>query len=237
MRLTRRGLVLGCAAAGLSACAAADQRPGPLATAVAPPPAPLPSAPPPAPAPLVVAVPATVQPALDPQGLIRPALLSGALAALRRHGDRVAVRDRIYLVDFQQHSSRARLFRLDLNSGQVTAFRTAHGRGSDPAHTGFAQTFSNRPASNASSLGAYVTLGQGWGAKHGPNVTLDGLDPSNSEVRERAIIVHAADYCEPGYLASCGKLGRSNGCLAVSQADLHILRADMDAGRLIFAAA
>jgi hypothetical protein len=129
----------------------------------------------------------------------------------------------------------ARLFRLDLTTGEVKACRTAHGRGSDPAHTGFAQRFSNVPDSNASSVGAYLTVGQSWGSKHGPNVLLDGLDPTNSEVRDRAIIVHAADYCEPAYLASQGKLGRSFGCFALSQADLNALRPDMGGGRLLFA--
>jgi hypothetical protein len=236
MRLSRRGLILGCAAT-LTACATTDERSNPLVAAVvAPSPVPRPTPAPVAP-PVVAMVHPTVAPALDPEGLIRKPLLRDGLKALVRHGDRVRLKDRIYLVDFQAHSSRPRLFRLDLNTGRVTAFRTAHGRGSDPAHTGFARTFSNVPESGASSLGAYVTLGPGWGAKHGPNVLLDGLDPTNSNVQERAIIVHAAEYCEPSVLRAMGKLGRSNGCLAVSAEDLRELRADMDAGRMIFAAA
>jgi hypothetical protein len=235
MRLSRRGLILGCAAT-LTACATTDQRNSGLIAAVAtapraPAPAPVPR---PAPAPVVAAAPVTP---LDPQGLIRKPLLRDGLKALVRHGDRVRLKDRIYLVDFQEHSSRPRLYRLDLNTGRVKAFRTAHGKGSDPAHTGFARSFSNVPNSGASSLGAYVTLGPGWGGKHGPNVLLDGLDGTNSNVRERAIIVHAAEYCEPGVLRAMGKLGRSNGCFALCEQDLHELRADMDAGRLIFAAA
>ncbi|MDP1967447.1 MAG: murein L,D-transpeptidase catalytic domain family protein, partial [Reyranella sp.] len=160
-----------------------------------------------------------------------------ALDALKRHRHRVPHEDRLYIVDFQRHSSKPRLFRLDLQTGEVVAFRTAHGRGSDPAHTGFAQTFSNTPNSNASSVGAYVTAGASAGSKHGPNVLLDGLEPTNSEARDRAIIVHAAAYCEPGYLATQGKLGRSYGCFSLCQADLVALRPEMDAGRLLFAGA
>ena len=155
--------------------------------------------------------------------------------ALKRHRERLAHEDRVYVVDFQVHSSRPRLFRLDLTTGQVKAFHTAHGRGSDPAHTGFAQKFSNTPSSYASSVGAYVTAGPGMGAKHGPNVLLDGLEPTNSEARDRAIIVHAAEYCEPRYLAANGKLGRSYGCFSLCQSDLAALRPDMAAGRLLFA--
>ena len=191
------------------------------------------------PAPLAVppAPVAALGPVLDPDYLIRRPLMHAALDALKRHGSQVERQDRLYIVDFQAHSSKPRLFRLDLVTGKATAFRTAHGRGSDPAHTGFAERFSNVPESNASSVGAYLTAGQAWGAKHGPNVLLDGLEPTNSEVRDRAIIVHAADYCEPAYLNANGKLGRSFGCFAVSQSDLNALRPDMDGGRLLFAGA
>lgn len=232
-RLSRRGLILGLGALTAS-CAASTPKPSPVAQAFTPTPLP-----PPLPLPLTVpAAPAPVPalgPSLDPQGLIRRPLLYAAMDALKRHRGTVEHEDRVYIVDFQAHSSKPRLFRLDLTTGEATAYRTAHGRGSDPAHTGFAQRFSNVPDSNASSVGAYLTVGASWGSKHGPNVLLDGLDPSNSEVRDRAIIVHAADYCEPAYLASQRKLGRSFGCFAVSRADLNALRPDMDGGRLLFA--
>jgi hypothetical protein len=174
---------------------------------------------------------------LDPNGLIRKGLLEDALVALERHGGRITKRDRIYLVDFRRHSSQPRLCSLDLKSGRVTTYRTAHGSGSDPARTGYARRFSNTPESKASSLGAYVTAGQSAGARDGANVLLDGLDSTNSNARERAIIVHAAAYCEPSYLAGQGMLGRSNGCFALSHADLTVLRPAMDEGRLIYAGA
>ncbi len=229
-RLSRRGLVVGLAALTAS-CATSTPKPSLVSQTVSP----VPVAPPPLAVPPPPAL--ALGPELDPRGLIRRPLLHAALDALKRHRGKVAREDRIYIVDFQAHSSKPRLFRLDLTTGEATAYRTAHGRGSDPAHTGFAERFSNVPDSNASSVGAYRTAGQAWGSKHGPNVLLDGLDPTNSEVRDRAIIVHGADYCEPSYLAATGKLGRSFGCFAVSQADLNALRPDMDAGRLLFAGA
>lgn len=233
-RLSRRGLMVGLAALTAS-CATSTPKPSLVAETFTPIPAPPP--PPPLVAPPAAAPVPALGPSLDPNGLIRRPLLFAALDALKRHRGKVAHEDRIYIVDFQAHSSKPRLFRLDLTTGETKAYRTAHGRGSDPAHSGYAQKFSNVPNSNASSVGAYLTAGQSWGSKHGPNVLLDGLDPTNSQVRDRAIIVHAADYCEPAYLASQGKLGRSFGCFAVSQADLLALRADMDGGRLLFAAA
>lgn len=227
-RLSRRGLIVGLGALTAS-CATSSRRAAPVAFT---PPSPVinPSEP------LLVPPPAArAAVTLDPQGQIRKALLDDALVAFRRHSDKIARKDEIYLVDFQQHSSKPRLFRLDMATGEVTGWRTAHGRGSDPAHTGFAQRFSNVPDSNASSVGAYLTAGQSSGAKHGPNVLLDGLEPTNNEARQRAIIVHAADYCEPAYVAAHGKLGRSYGCFSLSQADLTALRPAMDAGRLLFA--
>ena len=229
-RLSRRGLIVGLAALTAS-CAASTPKPSLVAHTFSPVPIP--------PQPLTVAPAPAVAlgPELDPQGLIRRPLLYAAMDALKRHRGQIEHEDRVYIVDFQAHSSKPRLFRLDLVTGEARAYRTAHGRGSDPAHTGFAERFSNIPDSNASSVGAYRTAGQAWGSKHGPNVLLDGLEPTNSEVRDRAIIVHAADYCEPSYLAATGKLGRSFGCFAVSQADLGALRPDMDGGRLLFAGA
>ncbi len=174
---------------------------------------------------------------LDPKGVIRKGLLADAMVALKRHGARIPKQDRIYLVDFKRHSSQPRLYALDLATGEVTSFRTAHGLGSDPRRTGFAQKFSNVENSKASSVGAYLTAGQSEGAHDGANVLLEGLDPTNSKARERAIIVHAADYCEPSYLARQGMLGRSDGCFALSHADLRVLRPALDSGRLLFAGA
>ena len=176
-------------------------------------------------------------PALDPQGLLRKLLVDAALKAMDQHADRITRKDAIYLVDFAVHSSKPRLFRLDLQTGAVKSFRTAHGLGSDRARTGFATRFSNAPNSDASSLGAYVTAGMSTGARDGANVLLDGLDAANSEARNRAIIVHAAEYCEIPFLDRFGQLGRSDGCFALSHGDLATLRPDLDQGRLIYAAA
>jgi hypothetical protein len=174
---------------------------------------------------------------LDPKGVLRKPLLDAALKAMDRHSDRITRKDAIYLVDFTVHSSKPRLFRLDLKTGDVRSFRTAHGLGSDRERTGYATRFSNTPNSDASSLGAYVTAGLSVGARDGANVLLDGLDPTNSEARNRAIIVHAAQYCEVPFLDRFGQLGRSDGCFALSHADLADLRSDLGEGRLIYAAA
>jgi hypothetical protein len=191
---------------------------------------------PPAPTPAIQPAQAMVAPPpLDPHGRVRPDLMQRAMAALDVHHRRVPLRDRMYIVDFQKFSGDERLFEVDLVAGHVTAFRTSHGRGSDPQHSGYARNFSNTPDSHMSSLGAYATAGAGWGAQQGPNVLLDGLEYSNNMARDRAIIIHGADYADPGFLAREGKLGRSYGCFSTSHADLPVLRERMGTGRLLFA--
>lgn len=174
-------------------------------------------------------------PPLDPRGLVPVALRERALEALDRHASSLPNRDKIYIVNFTHHSAQPRLFELNVITGEARAFHTAHGVGSDPAHTGYVQGFSNMVDSHASSVGAFRTAGASWGMRHGENVLLDGLDDTNSAARDRAIIVHAADYCEPEWLAREGKLGRSFGCFATAFADLAYLRPRMDEGRLLFA--
>ena len=227
MQISRRGLIFGGSMA-LAGCATASSIP----------PAPQgfsPSAPVPPPPRAPASMAATPRTVLDPHGLVRPELMQRAQAALDSHGHRISLRDRIYVVDFQKFSGTDRLYEIDLHGGWVTAYRTSHGRGSDPAHSGYAERFSNQPDSHMSSLGSYVTAGPSWGPQQGPNVLLDGLEYSNNLARQRAIIVHGADYADPAFLARQGKLGRSYGCFSCSHADLTALRERMGEGRLLFA--
>jgi hypothetical protein len=238
MRLARRGFILGGAAllSGCASTAAATRAPQVALTA----------APAAVPAPRIVVAAAPVEPQsitaqlnstrlLDPRGQVRPELMERALAALDIHKAKITQRDRMYLVDFTKFSGDERLYEVDLEGGAVTLMRTCHGRGSDPDHSGYARTFSNTPESYKSSVGAYATAGAGWGAQQGPNVLLDGLEYSNDRARERAIIVHGADYADPDFLAREGKLGRSYGCFSVAHTDLPRLRERMGEGRLLFA--
>ncbi|MGN6063485.1 MULTISPECIES: murein L,D-transpeptidase catalytic domain-containing protein [Brevundimonas] len=230
MRLSRRGLILGGSALLAGCSSAASTTSLQLAGAVAPT---LPTLPERATAAHVQVAEAGTT--IDPHGVVRKDLIGRARAAMDVHGHKISKRDRMYLVDFQKFSGEDRFYEVDLEGGWVTAYRTSHGRGSDPAHSGYAQQFSNRPDSHMSSIGAYATAGASWGSQQGPNVLLDGLEYSNNLARERAIIIHGADYADPAFLARQGKLGRSYGCFSVSHADLVPLRERMGEGRLLFA--
>src|ERR1051325_8759402 len=166
----------------------------------------------------VRSVPAQPRIAVDP--VIDRGLVARARAAFDRHRGSLAAIDVVGIVDFGKASADPRFFLLDTNSGRVTRHLVAHGRGSDPAHTGFLQRFSNQPGSEASSNGAYVT-GAFYPGHSGRAMRLRGLDDSNSNAEARAVVVHSAWYAEPNVLAASGRLGRSEGCFALPYAGLQ----------------
>ena len=167
--------------------------------------------------------------------VVRPELLRRALASLDAHGGRIANRDRIAIADFAAPSAQPRFHLLDLANGTSKSFLVAHGLGSDPAHTGWLQRFSNQDGSNASCEGAFATADYYVG-KHGQSQRLIGLDATNNNALARAIVVHAAWYSNPDMIRTHGMLGRSQGCFAVGEADLDEVFRHLGPGRMIYAA-
>jgi L,D-transpeptidase catalytic domain len=180
----------------------------------------------------VAATPALANAANDS---LSPEVLHRALASFARHRNRLAHGDRIGVVDFSLPSSTARLFIVDVATRAVKSHLVAHGRGSDPAHTGWTRLFSNIPGSYASSAGAFLT-GAEYAGHHGRSLRLAGLDAENSNAETRAIVVHAAWYVTPDIAARTGMLGRSEGCFAVSAASLDQVVDQLGPGRLLYAA-
>ena len=165
---------------------------------------------------------------------VAPSLLERALLALERHRDSITHRDFIGVADFSLHSRTPRFHLVNLIDGSVKSHLVAHGRGSDPAHTGWLERFSNEPRSNATSAGAYRTGGLYTGA-HGHSMRLDGLDPTNSNAAPRAIVVHGAWYVSEAMIGHSGVLGRSQGCFAVASSSLGEIVSTLGPGRLIYA--
>ncbi|KCZ94152.1 murein L,D-transpeptidase catalytic domain-containing protein [Hyphomonas johnsonii] len=170
---------------------------------------------------------------IDPEGEIRADLLARALAAQQDHAAELRDTGRLVIVDYAQHSASERLYVVNLETGNVTAYRAAHGRGSDRDHDGYLDTFSDVSGSSASPEGAFA-LAEEYVGQHGRSLRLDGLDAGNRSSRARAIVIHAAAYAEPDFLARYGKLGRSNGCIVFSKADLKRFLADVPKGTLMF---
>ena len=161
-------------------------------------------------------------------------LLERAKAMLDHHGRTIKDRRVIGLVDFNKGSGEDCFHVIDLMAGKVDSFRTTHGRGSDPRHSGYLENFSNRSGSNCTSAGTY-TAAELYHGKYGLSMRLDGHDARNDQARARAIVIHNAWYAEPEMLAQHGKLGRSEGCFAFSAADQKKVMDRLKGGRMIFA--
>jgi hypothetical protein len=174
---------------------------------------------------------ATVMP---PQPWIEPRLKARALAALEAKRPYLRHQDLIGIVDFSRASRDPRFYIVDLRSGFITQHLVAHGRGSDPAHSGWLEMFSNEVGSEATSEGAYLT-GDHYTGKYGWSMRLTGLDHTNSNAEARSIVVHTAWYAEPQVVQNFGKLGRSEGCFALPGISHAEAMTRLGSGRLIYA--
>ncbi len=117
------------------------------------------------------------------------------------------------LVDFSLSSNTKRLWVIDLDENKVL-FQTlvAHGRNTGEE---FANSFSNQAESFQSSVGFYAT-GEIYNGKHGLSLKLDGLEKGlNDNARQRAVVVHGADYVSESFIRQNKRLGRSQGCPAL----------------------
>ena len=121
------------------------------------------------------------------------------------------------ILDFSLPSDERRMFIIDLVTGDMLFdVHASHGIGSqDPGDLTMASSFSNVSGSNASSLGM-VRAAETYFGSNGYSLRLDGLDNGfNGNVRDRAIVIHPAEYATPDFVATYGYLGRSQGCPAV----------------------
>ena len=175
-----------------------------------------------------------IRPAFAAVPAISAGLLARAMAALDRHHDKIPNRDLVAVADFSRPSRLPRLHLVDIGSGRISSHLVAHGRGSDPKHTGWLERFSNGFGSNATSSGAYLTDDFYVGA-HGRSMRLSGLDASNSNALERGIVVHAASYVSQDMATSRGVLGRSQGCFALAAGSLKEVFVRLGPGHLIYA--
>ena len=181
-------------------------------------------------APLVPALPTIVipNPAYDRK------VLALAAREVERAGARVWRKDIVGIADFARPSTLPRLHFANLENGTVRSFLVAHGRGSDPEHSGFLQSFSNQYGSEATSRGSYLTA-EWYSGKYGTSIRLVGMDGDNSAALERAIVMHPAAYATEEHIVRFGKLGRSEGCFAMSPNQFNEALWHLSGGRLLYA--
>jgi hypothetical protein len=135
-----------------------------------------------------------------------------------KNADLLSNKEILTIIDFRLSANQKRLWVIDLKN-KILLFHslTAHGKNSGEV---FANSFSNTPNSNQSSLGFYVT-GNTYIGKHGISLKLHGVESGiNDKAEIRAIVMHGANYVSESYITKFGRLGRSFGCPAVP-VELH----------------
>ncbi len=119
----------------------------------------------------------------------------------------------ITIIDFTKSSREKRFYTIDLDQHKVKHHSlVSHGK-----NTGedLATSFSNTLHSNQSSMGFYVTAETYVGSK-GYSLKLDGMEKGyNDKIRERAVVMHEAEYVSEYWIKKYGRLGRSQGCPAL----------------------
>lgn len=139
---------------------------------------------------------------------------------------------RLAVIDFSLPSSEQRLWIFDLQSKTLLLQDlVAHGQGSGG---NLASNFSNIEGSHQSSIGLFRTQESYFG-KHGYSLRMDGLEPGiNDLARQRAIVIHPADYVDPSWITRHGRIGRSHGCPAVRPEVASMVVDSLKGGQFMF---
>lgn len=143
-----------------------------------------------------------------------PRVLTAAVSAMEcAVAGGVDPAERLAIIDFSLPSTEQRLWIFDLATQRLLLQDlVAHGQGSGG---NVANRFSNVEGSHQSSIGLFRTQESYFG-QHGYSLRMDGLEPGfNDLARQRAIVIHSADYVDPSWITRHGRIGRSHGCPAV----------------------
>ncbi|MDW8549714.1 murein L,D-transpeptidase catalytic domain family protein [Epilithonimonas ginsengisoli] len=131
-----------------------------------------------------------------------------------------------FLIDFSISSYKFSFFVVDLKSGKIVQKGlVAHGDGSEDGKVNGNLKFSNIDGSHCSSLGKYV-VEEKYKGKFGMSYRLTGLDETNSNARNRAIVLHRLS-CVPDVEQS-EEICLSFGCPMVSDNFFKILEQHID---------
>lgn len=136
----------------------------------------------------------------------------GVFAEAYKYHVKLADKPYLTIIDYSKPSNERRFFLIDTDKARLL-YRTyvSHGINSG---TLYATEFSNTINSRKTSLGAFK-VANAYHGKHGLSLRLDGYSETNSNARERAIVLHGADYAAPSVISKIGMLGRSWGCPAI----------------------
>ena len=167
---------------------------------------------------------------VDKKRIVPTALLAKTLAFYDANLSKFRNKNYVVVIDYKQHNSKKRFYLINMQSGDIVRYLTAHGRNSDVDFDGFATEFSNISGSKMTSLGFFKTA-ETYVGENGYSLRLDGLSSTNSLARERAIVIHGASYVRQAPL-----IGRSHGCPALEEQYATDLIDTIKGGSLIYAA-
>lgn len=129
------------------------------------------------------------------------------------------------MIDYTKPSREKRMFLVNRITGEVDSMAVAHGRYKSGYVRRFtkknhnsvrwAKYFSNQPGSNAPSSGFYLA-GQQYYGKWGRSMVLNGLESSNNNACERAVVVHAHKMVSDNKVYTM-----SSGCPMVSKDNIN----------------
>ncbi|MEK2687520.1 murein L,D-transpeptidase catalytic domain family protein [Bdellovibrio sp. GT3] len=169
---------------------------------------------------------------VDTGKTVNQTMLKNALLYYHKNLKTIKNSDYLSVLDFSLSSTKKRFHIINMKTGEVWSIHVAHGKGSDPDHDGYANSFSNVSGSNASSLGIYKTA-ETYSGSHGYSLRLDGLSSTNSKARSRAVVIHGADYVSESSVIQ----GRSWGCPAVTMSYRTKVIDMVKGGSIIYASA
>ena len=142
-------------------------------------------------------------------------------------------KDTLTVIDYSLSSNQKRLWVIDLRHLKVLFYElVAHGKNSGNE---YARSFSNTSNSFQTSLGFFLT-GDIYTGKHETSLRLFGIENKfNGKAFERGIVIHGADYVSESFIRSNQRLGRSQGCPAVSEKVIQHLVHTISNGACVFA--
>ncbi len=130
--------------------------------------------------------------------------------------------DYCFMIDMSIPSGKNRFFVYNIKKGSVElSSLVSHGAGSYKKGCNDVLTFSNVPESRATSLGKYKIGNSYWGT-YGLSYKLFGLDSTNCNAYERAIVLHSDSYVPEKEIYPY-PLYQSSGCPIVSPSFLSTL--------------
>lgn len=139
---------------------------------------------------------------------------------------------KLTIIDYSKPATEKRLWVLDVVSRAVLQTEyVAHGEGSGDL---LPTRFSNQDGTHQSSLGTFIT-GSTFTGIRGHSLRLHGLEPGiNNNAYARGIVIHGTPGVSEAK-ARQGKMGRTEGCPAVSSEAARRLIALIAHGTVVFA--